>query len=54
MEIDSEEQDDGDRVFKLEQASKTVDEAKTPVVPANTDEAFCNKFLSFAFHKVPL
>ena len=52
MEIDSEEQDDGDRFFELEEASETVDESQTPLVPANIDEALCNKFLNFPSPKV--
>ena len=54
MEINDEERDDGDRVYELEEASETVDEVKTHVVPANSDEALCNKLLNFPSPKVAL
>ena len=38
IEIDNEEQDDGDRVCELEEASETVDEVQNPVVPAKIYE----------------
>ena len=54
MEVDNEEQDNGDRVFELEEASLTVDEMQTPVAPANTDEVLCNKLLNLPYSKVAL
>ena len=54
MEIGDEEQDDGDKVFELEEASSTVDEVQTPGVPANADEVLCNKLLNLPSPKVSL
>ena len=54
MEIDSEEQDDGDRVFEWEEASATFDEAQNPVAPASADEVLCNKLLNLCSPKACL
>ena len=54
MEIDNEEQDDGDRVYELEEALETVDEVQNPVGSANTDEALSDKLLNFPSPKVSL
>ena len=54
MKIDSEEQDDRDVVLELEEESTTVDEAQTTVVPANIDEALCDKLLNFPSPKAYL
>ena len=54
MEIDSEEKDDRDSVFELEEASTIVDEEQTPVVPDSINEASCNKLLNLSSPKVVL
>ena len=46
-EIDNEEQDDGDRVFELEEGLETFDEVQNHVAPANIDEVSCDKLINF-------
>ena len=52
METDNEEQDDLNEVFELEEATKIVDEAQTPVASINLNEALCDKLLNFPSPKV--
>ena len=52
MEFDKEEQDNGDRVCELEEASETFDEVKTHVAPSNIDEALCDKLINLPSPKV--
>ena len=54
MEFYTEEHDDGDRVFELKEVWSTVDEAHTPVAPANMDEVLCDKLLNLPSPKVAL
>ena len=38
----------------MEEVSESVDEAQTPVAPANVDEALCDKLLNLTSPKVAL
>ena len=54
MEIDSEDKADRGKVLDLEDASITIEEAKTPVVNANVNEVSCQKLINLPSTKVAL
>ena len=54
IEIDNEEQDDGDRVYELKKASEAADEVQTHVSSANADEALCDKLLNLTSPEVSI
>ena len=53
MEIYSDKAD-GVKVFKLKDASTTIEEVPTPVATSSLDEASCQKLLGFSAPKVSL
>ena len=54
MEIDSEDETDGNKEFKLEHVSTTIEEVQNLVVTANANEVLCQKLLHFPSLKVSL